>query len=156
MKGQQVRSTGCLRILVAILFAVIVTGACDKSPSDEGDQVYTLIAINGQPLPGPFPDPRLAQNVFEATSGHLRLNSDGTLEQVLAMRCKTPSPPQTQCSVSGNGSVSSEGRYFRAEQSVELEGVRFAANFESNHIRIEIGYPPSQGFLPRFILEFHR
>ena len=156
MKRQHVRSVGRLRIFAAILFAILLAGACEKSPADEGDQVYTLIAINGQPLPGPFPDPMLPQNVFEATSGYLRLNSDGTLEQVLVKRCKPQLPPGAQCDVPANAAVSSEGTYSRAEQSIELEGVSFAANFESNHIRIEVGYPPSQGVLPRFILEYHR
>ena len=146
---------GRLQKCGAILFAVFVVGGCEKSPADEGEQVYTLIAINGQPLPGPFPDPMRAQNVFEATSGYLRLNSSGTVEQVLTMRCKPQLPPGTQCDIPSNAVVASEGTYSRAEQSVELEGVRYAANFESNHIRIEVGYPPSQG-LPRFILEYHR
>ena len=103
-----------------------------------------------------FPDPMRPQNVFEVTSGYLKLRSDDTLEQLLVMRCKTPLPPGTQCDVPANAAVSSEGTYSRAEQSVEIEGMSFAANFESNHIRIEVGYPPSQGLLPRFILEYHR
>ena len=145
-----------LRFIAAFVFAIVLGSACEKSPADEGEQVYTLIIVNGQPLPGPFPDPMRPQNIFEVTSGYLKLRPDGTLEQLLVMRCKPQLPPGTQCAVPANAAVSSEGTYSRAEQSVEIEGMSFAANFESNHIRIEVGYPPSQGLLPRFILEFHR
>src|SRR5262245_41919952 len=95
------------RILV---LALLLVAACADSPTSPQPGVYVLGSVNGQPLPGPFPNPTMPVNVFEVTSGTLVLNPDGTVVQDLAIGCK----PNTQCDVPAIAHVHHTGTYSAA------------------------------------------
>jgi hypothetical protein len=144
------RSFGLGAALVALV------PACGDSPVAPIGDVYHLATVNGEPLPGPFPDPQLPPNTFEVTAGTLTLRADGTLHQTLTMRCRTPLPAGTECHVDAPHHVY-HGRHSRAEGHVELGGREFQADFQANRVTITLSYPPSMGFfMPTFVLEYRR
>ncbi|HEX7089269.1 MAG TPA: hypothetical protein VF192_03995 [Longimicrobiales bacterium] len=138
------------------LAIAVAAAACDDSPSEPDEEVYTLATVNGQPLPGPYPDPFSADNAFEVVEGTLTLRSDGTMTQELVARCRTDLPPGTECRVDGDGRTAVEGRYSRADGQVELGDRSFAASFGTDRVTITLGGPPSLGFVATFVLEYRR
>ncbi|HEY8469463.1 MAG TPA: hypothetical protein VIL18_07465 [Longimicrobiales bacterium] len=138
------------------LAAVVAAAACDDPPSGPDEEVYTLATVNGQPLPGPYPDPLYPIDIWEVVEGTLTLRSDGTLTWEFVARCKTDLPPGTECQMDGDGRFAVEGRYSRAEGQVELGERNYMASFETDRVTITLGGPPSLGFAATFVLEFQR
>jgi hypothetical protein len=144
----------CGALLVVALSAAV--SACD-SPAGLDGTVYTLMTVNSQPLPAPFPDPFMPPNTFEATAGTLTLRSDGTFVQVLVMRCRTPQPTGSECEVHGDGRLTMAGSYSRTDGWVDTGDRQFLATFDAGQVTIDVAYPPSMGVqMPRFLLEFRR
>ena len=136
-----------------LVLALLLVAACADSPTAPQPGVYVLASVNGQPLPGPFPNPTAPLSVFEVTLGLLTLNPDGTVVQELSMRCK-PNGSATQCDVPANALVRQTGTYSAADGIVVLDGRSYQANFSAARISITIAIPPSQGFFPRFDLDW--
>jgi hypothetical protein len=95
-------------------------------------------------------------DVFEVTSGILRLNTDGTLSQELVIGCKPIVGTGGECDVPAQAMVSQSGTYSSAEGRVEIAGRSYAASFEPARVTITIAVPPSQGLFPRFELEYRK
>jgi hypothetical protein len=152
-----------IRSLASVAAGFMTLGAlagCGDWPVDLEGESYVLAHINGQ-LPGPYPDPALSPDVFEVTAGTLTLRANGTLSLELVVRCRSPLPTGTQCSVEGDGREIMLGRYERAPGAddgvVELAGRSYPASFGSGRVTVVIGNPPSMGFSgPRYTLEFRR
>jgi len=143
-----------LRPGVVVTALLLTLGACDDSTAGPEGEVYELETINGNALPGPYPDPMGCCTSFEVVAGELTLRSNGTLTQELTVRCKT-------CTVTGDGKESAEGTYSRTEAYVEYPGgpfgkSRFPADFADDAVTIHVGYPPSHGLFPSFDLVYRR
>lgn len=130
--------------------------ACERSPIVPGDEVYALATVNGSALPATLPSGLSGHDVFEATAGTLTLRANGTVSETLTIRCRSPLPPGTTCEVTGDGRVTREGTYDRAEGRVLMEGRSYPATFEDHRVVITYVLPPSSGFSPGTVLDFRR
>jgi hypothetical protein len=141
-------------LCLAPILALVLLGACD-STAPSGD-VYALATINGEPLPGPYPDPHFSQ-VLEVTEGGITLHANGTFESWWRIRCQSDLPQGSECEVT-NDLEEMSGTW--SPGSITFFGgstATFEADFEETRVVIHVVTPPSMGFSsPPFVLEFRR
>lgn len=138
-------------LLIAMAMGV---AACDPAV-EPGPERFALVAINGEPLPGPYPDPQGCCEYLEVIDGELVLEADGTLQHVLEVRCRTDLPAGTTCEVTGDGRETVAGSYSRSEGTLTLgDGPALPATFGTERVVVTISLPPSTGFHSTFILEY--
>jgi hypothetical protein len=144
-------------ILAGLLIGTVMSvAACDDAVEPGADR-FALVSINGEPLPGPYPDPQGCCSDLEVIAGELVLEADGTLQHMLQIRCRTGLPAGTTCEVTGDGKQTAEGSYSRSGGTLTLgEGPSRPATFEAERVVVTISLPPSAGFYPTFILEYRR
>ncbi|HSJ06850.1 MAG TPA: hypothetical protein VK936_09110 [Longimicrobiales bacterium] len=148
-------------LAVLLVAATVAVAGCGDSPSEPAGDRYTLTAINGAPLPGPFPDVFGLATALEVTAGTLTLRSNGTFRETLTIRCRSPLPPETTCELTGPVTIEAEGVYSRADGYVRYpEGAvpdtEFATVFTDAAVTITVVLPPSQGGGASFVLEYRR
>jgi hypothetical protein len=155
------RSRVRLAARALLLFAAMVAAACDSSTRPE-PEAYALASINGAALPAVY-DFGVGFTAFEVTDGSLTLRPDGTLTLTLAVRCRSPQPPDTECQVEGDGIDTVHGTYSRADGWIRLADtaptgdVRWEAEYGAGLIRMTYSRPPSLGFAPAHtVFEFRR
>lgn len=138
-----------------IVTAMGIAG-CDSATGSGADQ-FDLVSINGEPLPGPYPDPQGCCPTLEVIAGELVLEADGTLQHTLQVRCRTDLPAGTTCEVTGDGRQTASGTYSRSEGTLTLgDGTPRPASFETDRVVVTIRLPASTGYYPAFTLEYSR
>ena len=145
----------------AVLTGVGIAG-CD-SPVDQGPEPYTLVTVNQQSLPAPYPDPFLypqgsqpSGGAFQVASGELVLGADGALGMELVMQCASPPPAGTECDIEGDGRNVYEGSYSLDQDWVQIGDRQYPVGYGPDSVEITIQVPPSAGMWPMFVLEFQR
>jgi hypothetical protein len=137
--------------LVPIL-ALFLVSACDSTtPAGE---VYALVSINGEALPGPYPDGHFSQ-VLELTAGGITLHPDGTFESWWRVRCRSDLPHGSECEVTDDREEMS-GTYTTGSITF-TGGATFDADFGETRVTVHMVTPPSMGFSsPPFVMEYRR
>jgi hypothetical protein len=120
-----------VRIVLLTLLLLGATAACD-SPSGPDGERYELVAINGLSLPRAYP----GFPALEVLSGEVVLRDNGTMRDVLVMRCAASLPPGTNCQVANNGRLEREGTYSRSAGWVRLSDTEYPTSFSDNSVVI--------------------
>jgi hypothetical protein len=148
--------------LMAIGIAGFAVAACE-SPIDLDLEAYSLIEVNGDPLPAPYPDPYLYpieiqphDRPLRVSTGTLTLTQAGRLSMELVMQCASPPPAGTECDIEGDVIRTYHGAYFPSDGSVIIGGRTYRAEFGTDRVEFTIQVPPSQWIWPVFTLTFRR
>src|SRR5688500_8599084 len=118
------------RLATAVLIAV--TALACNSPAGPAGDTYVLVSINGSALPLVYP----GVPTIEVTSGEVVLRQDGTLTEVLVIRCPTPMPAGTTCQVPPGGRLGRQGTYSRSGGWVRLANTEYATTFTNDTVVI--------------------
>lgn len=135
---------------LAALCALALFAAGCESPSGSGDATYTLVSINGQPLPA-----SRSFTFVETTSGSLELDGDGTAELTFTMRCSDDVPPGATCEIYNDGTERYTGAYSRSEGWLRIGDTEFQATFASEGVVLRLLCTPGTFGCPA-VLTFER
>jgi hypothetical protein len=144
-----------LRRVLAAATIAILAAACGSS-TDVRLERFSLVSVDGEPLPGPYPDPALPVDTYQVTQGQITLNPNGSFLMDLFVRCHPEQPPGSDCFISGDGRQPMVGTYSREQGYIQFGTRQYAASFANNRIQVHILIPPSEGLYPSFVLEFAR
>lgn len=135
---QQIRSRAGRGI--AAVAAAFVLAACSDSTGVDSGEHYVLVAVNDRALPAPHPE----ADMVEITSGRLTVHANGSVTEIVSLRCRTDLPAGVQCSVA-QPTQTRTGTVNLAAGWIRFGDRSYPVSEAGGRITAELGPPPSMG-----------